>query len=381
MTPAAPRRGKVRDPLGPSRSSPLKVAANWAVTLGIVVLVGMLFIRNAGDLEAVGHSLAGVSGLAIGVLIAITAILQLSFAAEYAAALPGLGITRGLVCFEGQTAVSNLIPGPSGTATRLMVLRSWGFSLDDFTRLWLITSAVTNMLVLCLPAVSVIFLAIDTHPPEAVVWALAGVGVLVALIAAVIVVVALRSERLAARIGTISGRAIAWARGVLHRSASDEDFAAAMLRLRTGLIEGWHACGIRVTLSCLVNYLSQGALLLISVRAVGIDNDAAALGGVIVVYVMYRLLTIVEITPGGVGISEAILSGGLLAVMGGQATPQIAAAIVLFRGLTYAAPILLGGISLLVWRFARGWRSEPPAEDAGQAAVVGVLADREPPVG
>ncbi len=67
--------------------------------------------------------------------------------------------------------------------------------------------------------------------------------------------------------------------------------------------------------------------------------------------------------------------------MGGHPTPQIAAAIVLFRGLTYAAPILLGGISLLIWRFARGWRSEPPPEDAGQAAVASVLADREPPVG
>lgn len=343
------------------------------------MLVGLLFVRNAGDLDAVGQSLASVSGLAIALLIVLTAVLQLSFAAEYAAALPGLGITRGLVCFEGQTAVSNLIPGPSGTATRLMMLRSWGFSLDDFTRLWLITSAVTNMLVLCLPAAAAIVLAVDTHPPEALVWALAGAGVLVALIAAAVAVVALRSERLAARIGIVIGRVIAWARGVLRRSPSNEDFAAATLHLRTGLIEGWHACGIRVTLACLVNYLSQGALLIISVRAVGFDHDIAPLGGVIVVYVMYRLLTIVQVTPGGVGINEAILSGGLLAVTDGQATPQIAAAIVLFRGLTYAAPIVLGGISLLIWRFAHGWRTEPRSEDAGQAAVASVLVDHEPP--
>jgi len=377
QTPALKTR--VKNPIGRSRRGPLRQLAHWAVTIGIFVMVGALLVRNMSGLQDVGAALAEVSGTDVVMLLVLTAIIQGTYAWQYSAGLPGLRFTRGLVCFEGQTAVSNLIPGPSGTATRLMMLHTWGFSIDDFARLWLITSAITNLLVLAMPAVAVILLAIDAKPPSGLAWGLAGLGVLVAAISVVVVLLSLRSERLAARVGTICGRVIVWARGIAHRPPTDQDFAQAALDLRTDLINGWHACGVRVTIACFSNYVAQGLLLLVSVRSVGLDESIMPLGAVALVYVMYRLLTIVQITPGGVGVNEAILATIMLMVTDGAYSSQIAASIVLFRGLTYAAPILLGGVALIVWRFAGRWRVAPPTEDVGKAAVANVMMDRDPP--
>ena len=80
-----------------------------------------------------------------------------------------------MVAVESAAAASNVIPGPSGTATRLAVLRSWGFYTDDFARSWLFTSSLTNFTVLAMPAVAVVLVAIDNDVPGAV-FALAAVG-------------------------------------------------------------------------------------------------------------------------------------------------------------------------------------------------------------
>ena len=70
-----------------------------------------------------------------------------------------------MVAVESAAAASNVIPGPSGTATRLAVLRSWGFYTEDFARSWLFTSSLTNFTVLAMPAVAVVLVAIDNDVP------------------------------------------------------------------------------------------------------------------------------------------------------------------------------------------------------------------------
>jgi uncharacterized membrane protein YbhN (UPF0104 family) len=355
------------------------MALHWVLTLGLLAGVAWLLLRNEAGFEDVGAALAQVGSVEVVVLLVLTALIQVTFGWEYAAGLRGLGLTRGLVLFEGQTAVSNLIPGPSGTATRLMMLRSWGFSLDDFSRLWLVTSGVTDLLVLAMPIVAVAGAAAVGDAESGTAWGIAAAGVVVGAVLALLAVLALRSERLATRLGAVSGRVITWVRGIARRAPTDEDFAAAAVNVRRDLIVGWRECGVPVTIAASSNYVLQGMLLLVSARAVGLDESLAGTGGVLAVYAIYRLLTIVQITPGSVGVAEAVLTAGLLSVTGGEASAQIAAAILLFRGLTYVAPILFGGLSLLAWRFVVRWRAEAPREDAGAAAVTSAVLDREGP--
>ena len=114
-------------------------------------------------------------------------------------------------------------------------------------------------------------------------------------------------------------------------------------------------------------------------RAVGLGTDELPVGSIAVVYTLVRLLTIVNVTPGGVGVVEALYVSGFLAVTGGSDESQIVAGVILFRGLTYAGPIVLGVIALLVWRLRRAWRVAAKPEPVSEAAVGATLAGMDPP--
>jgi uncharacterized membrane protein YbhN (UPF0104 family) len=86
---------------------------------------------------------------------------------------------------------------------------------------------------------------------------------------------------------------------------------------------------------------------------------------VLAVFAFARLLSAAPITPGGVGVVELALIGGLYAA--GRHHPgaslavfkaQIAAAVLLFRTLTYGLQTPLGGFTYVIWRRNKSWRRE-----------------------
>ena len=83
-------------------------------------------------------------------------------------------------------------------------------------------------------------------------------------------------------------------------------------------------------------------------------------------FAFVRLLTVLPITPGGLGITEL----GLIATLAGAGHHdgvQVTAAVLLYRAVTYLPPIPLGAIACLVWRHAPALiRSSPrPAAPPG----------------
>jgi putative heme transporter len=360
------------------RPRPGEVLARGVLTLLLLAFIAWLLLANVGNLEEVGDALAAVSAAAGVTLVVLLLASQVMNAGQLAATIPGLGIGRGFVAVESAAAASNLIPGPSGTATRLGILRSWGFYTDDFARSWLFTSALTNLVVLVAPALAVVVVAAE-YDVSWTLLALAGAGLLVSAIGAVVVWLIMRSEPLAESFGVRVGRFVRWTAGVAHRRPSERDFVEATLRFRSSLGQTWRDRGPLVVLAVVGTYVTTGAIFGISLRATGVDRGVLPLAGIAVAYTLVRLLTIVNFTPGGVGVTEALYVGVLSALTDGAAESQIVAGVLLFRGLTYAGPILLGAVSLLVWRFRRRWRDTPPAEEAGAAAVGAVIGGREPP--
>jgi uncharacterized membrane protein YbhN (UPF0104 family) len=69
------------------------------------------------------------------------------------------------------------------------------------------------------------------------------------------------------------------------------------------------------------------------------------------------------LTPGGLGFVEGVLTIGLVAAGGDR--DQVAAAVLIYRALTWALPILVGIACYLWWR-RRVWTT--PAQDAQRAA-------------
>jgi putative heme transporter len=84
-----------------------------------------------------------------------------------------------------------------------------------------------------------------------------------------------------------------------------------------------------------------------------------------------RLATAVRLTPGGAGVVEALLIGGLVAFGGDPA--QVTASVLVFRALTWLLPVPLGALTYLGWR----WRQHRRAAQAA-SAVGAPLEPRSP---
>ena len=354
--------------------------ARAVLTILLLGLIGWVLLANVGNLEEVGQALGSVSAGSAALLLGLFLVTQSFVAAQLAITIPGLGMRRAAVAVEGAAAVSNTVPGPSGTATRLAMLRSWGYLTDDFARSWLFTSSLTNLVVLVMPVVAVVIAAAQWDLSAGVVI-LAVIGLVVSIVGVILVWLMLRSEAFSLRVGALTGRVVRWARGIAHRSPSAKDFAEAAVRFRDGLTETWTQRGGRLVAAVLAVYLLNGLMLGVSMRAVGLDAAVLPIGASAVVYAFVRLATIVNFTPGGVGVVEALYTAAFVAVAPDANQSVIVAGVILFRGVTYAGPIVLGVAALLIWRLRRSWRRAPVPEPVAAAAIGAALTDREMPGG
>ena len=117
---------------------------------------------------------------------------------------------------------------------------------------------------------------------------------------------------------------------------------------------------IRLTAATILSHAALYLVLLTSLRVMGVSEDEVGWARVLAVFAFARLLTAIPLTPGGVGVVELALITGLTSA-GGDA-PQVVAAVLLFRLLTYILPILLGAFTYILWRRKRSWwtDSAPP---------------------
>jgi uncharacterized protein (TIRG00374 family) len=94
-----------------------------------------------------------------------------------------------------------------------------------------------------------------------------------------------------------------------------------------------------------------------ALRFVGVGADEVTWIEALAVFAFARLLTAVPFTPGGLGVVELALITGLAAAGGARA--EVAAAVLIFRALTYVLPIPLGLITYVIWQRKKSWRRAP----------------------
>jgi uncharacterized protein (TIRG00374 family) len=107
------------------------------------------------------------------------------------------------------------------------------------------------------------------------------------------------------------------------------------------------------------------ATLLACIRATGVKPNPSL---VLLAYAVAGLLELVPVTPGGLGIVEAGLSGMLIlaGIPGGQAVVATLA----YRIISYWLPILVGPVAYFMFRARYG----PPGHGGGAGAGAGTPA-------
>lgn len=357
----------------PGRVRALQIAVSLCVVGGVFVLVLPRFASYSSVWGSVCNlSLSGMAAVAVVSLFNLG-----TYWAQMVAAMPGLTLAQAAVNNQSSTTVANIVPGGGAVAVGVAVamFKSWGFTGAEIGLLICTTGIWNSFMKLALPVVALGLLAVGGQATAALVSP-AAIGLAILLASLVVFTLALRRPGFARATGNQLGRVRAAVGRLLHRPfTKDWGEAAARFRAQTVALLGrrWLA----LTLTTIVSHLGLYMVLLVSLRALGVSAQEVSWAQVLAVFAFARLLSALPITPGGLGVVELALIGGIYAAghSGAHVPPeafkaQVTAAVLLFRTLTYGIQIPMGAFTYLAWQHNRSWRRPPnPLRTSGMGAV------------
>jgi putative heme transporter len=326
-----------------------------ALSGGLLVLLFAVIIPELGSMDDVWDAISSMAPAAFVVLLIGGLLIRVLLAATYPPLIPGLTFVRSLIARESSSAVSNVIPGPSGTATQYVVLRSWNVSTERFAGATVGNSVLTYALVFAGPGAFMLIWVLVGQPAKTGshnVWAIGLVALAVTAITIVLLGAIARSERLAALVGSIGQKCVNPFRRLFHKDPittwpdSARDVRADTLAQVRG-----HATVLTVCIGG--GYLLNGFLLVGSLWACGVTRSEMPMSLGLFLYAVGRVATVVPITPGAIGVAEVVYTAVYVAVLGESSQSVVVAGVLVYRALTYALPLVTGLISYIAWRIMR----------------------------
>ncbi|MFQ1002377.1 lysylphosphatidylglycerol synthase transmembrane domain-containing protein [Modestobacter sp. SSW1-42] len=336
--------------------------ARATLSLLVVAVVFAGVLPRIGDYSAAWDLVRDLTWAETTVLASVALVNLVSYAPLWAVALPGLGWRRAVLTDQASTAVSNTVPAgfAFGVGTTAAMYHSFGHSPAAITRAVVVTGIWNNFVKLGMPVVALLALAVTGDATRAlVVAAVLGAAVLVLAVGALIAVLAHRGAArwLAGTGERIAGRTAR----LLHRPGPSgwvERVDGFRADSRTLLQRRWPA----LTLAAIGSHAALFLVLLTTLRCVGGAGADVSGARVLAVFALTRLVTLVPVTPGALGVAELSYVAGLTAVGVGAATAT--GAVLLFRFLTWFVPIPAGVVAWALWRRGVGRRPAPTAERA-----------------
>jgi uncharacterized protein (TIRG00374 family) len=353
-----------QEPAAAKRRSPTRTAIGVLVSLVLVVAIFYFLLRDI-DLRLVWAEIRAMTWMEDAVLAVIAAWNLATYAFVWMSVTPGLSFWHAFVMTQSTTAVANTVYGGSaiGIGMTYSMLGKWGYSRSRTTTAVLVSGVWNSFVKLGLPVLALALVLLGGGAGGGrVTAALLGI---VGLVAAIIVfALILRSEEQARRFGVLAGRVASRLLRLVRRPpVHGWELATVKFRSRTvALVEDrW----VPITAATLVSHLSLYLVLLATLRAVGVSEDEVGWAQVLAAFAFARLATAIPFTPGGAGVVEAVLITGLVAAGGDR--EQVTAAVLVYRALTWALPILVGVVCYLWWR--RSSIRPPPVTAGGRQAA------------
>ena len=266
------------------------------------------------------------------------------------AVLPAVRLRQAAAVNLASNAVANTLPAGGALAMGVSwaMLSSWGVSTADYV-LYTLVSGTWNVLArLGLPALALLVMLTAT-PPHAILIAAAAVGLAVLAAAATGLGLLVRSEPFALRMGGALQRALASVCRLVRRQPPC-DIPGSLLGFRDRAAALIAARGLRITVTTAASNLILWLVLLACLRGVGLSQGEVPWQTSLAAFAFVRLLTVLPITPGGLGITELGLVGTMAASAGHGSAGQVTAAVLLYRAVTYLPPIPLGAAAYLTWQ-------------------------------
>jgi putative heme transporter len=354
---------------GQSRRS---ILIRLGLLLGILAVVFLLILPQVVDYGAVAAALSTLTFGQLAVLVGATGLAYVANAAPSRILVPGLSWPHAIGADLAGRAVVSTIPGPTDIATRYVLYRQWSIPADAATAGILFNAFFETLSDLVLPLIATLGVLVVGHVvrPAVLVLSVAGVAILAVVMAVMVVIV--RSESLARRLGRLLDRAAGWVWGVARRPPPT-GIVVAVLQVRARSHEVLSQRGALAFGAAVLARLAWFLVLQLALWSVGVTSETLSPSAVLTTMATVALLALIPITPGAVGVSE-VAYVGLLSTLAGQAmTGPITAAIVLFRTAQWLVPIPVGWILFVVMRGSH-WRELESDDDLATDGVEAVVA-------
>jgi uncharacterized protein (TIRG00374 family) len=369
-------------PAAPSHT-PRRPLTRWiqiGLSVAVVIAIFALILPKFASYGSVWKVITQLTWLELASLVAATIFNLFTYWWQMQSAMPGLTLGQAAVNNQTSTTIANILPGGGVVAVGLAytMFHSWGFTGSEIALLISTTGIWNSFLKLGLPVVAVVILALTGQATSSLlIPALIGLIILVGSIA--LFGMMLWKKEFARAIGTKLGRAWSWVRHLFGKPPVTT-WGEGAVRFRKQTIKlvakRWPA----LTVTTIVSHLALWFVLLLALRHVGVSEQEVSTVQVLAVFAFARLISAAPITPGGVGLVELALIGGLYAAGRHHADvpldvfkTQVTAAALLFRTLTYGIQIPLGGFTYMIWQRKKSWRKHPPAAVEPASVSEGVL--------
>jgi uncharacterized protein (TIRG00374 family) len=329
------------------KSSPAKTFFRVVFSLVLIAAIFYFLLRDI-SLADVWAAITAMTGGELAGLAVVAAWNLCTYAFVWMTVTPGLSFGRAMIMTQATTAITNTVPAGSaiGIGMTYAMLHSWGFSRSRTTIAVLVSGVWNAFAKLAIPVLALALVALQGNASATrITAALLGIGGLIA--AVVIFALMLRSERMAEKVGIIAGRVASRLLALIRRPPV-HGWEIATVKFRNRTIDLLEHRWLPITAATLVSHLSLYLVLLVCLWDVGVSNAEVNWAEVLAVFAFARLATAIPFTPGGAGVVEAVLITGLTAAGGDK--PEVVAAVLVYRALTWGLPILVGIFCQLWWR-------------------------------
>ncbi len=273
----------------------------------------------------------------------------------FSALIPGLSALRGMASYLILCGIGSSVPfGPWNMGVLWVVVRGWGVANRPATS-GIALYGITNELGrLALPLIAVVLLAatgeLSGHGGAALVIAV--ISIIAFVVATGLIIAIVRSDRVADWVGRTGQRAVTASLRRLGRPGSP-NVEASVHHFRDQLGEVIRRRGIVALFVAILSYIVWSVVLIVALRVCGVPETAIPAVDIFAVYSLVIVITIIPLSPGGAGVTELLLIGGLSSIAGSSYEPAITAGVFLYRLYNWFLPIPLAWILLKVARRGR----------------------------
>jgi uncharacterized membrane protein YbhN (UPF0104 family) len=361
--------GSIADAKPPSRRDAI---LRVGIVVGVLVVVFGVILPRFIDYQQVLAALQGLTFEDVLIVSVFGVIAWVLTGAIFTALIPGLGLIRGVQAYLILTGIGASIPlGPWNMAVLWVVIRGWGRPVATTTGgilLYGIFDQLSRFGLMFIAGI-VLLLAEATNRGVSVesglivAYLVVGGALFVGLGLGLVLVV--RSERLARKLGRMAERVIG---AVLRRIGRPvPDVEGALVRFRVTLGDTVRSRGLVAFIVAMASKFAWAVLMIVAMRVMGVSErelpSSIILAGAAGVFV----ITVLPISPGGAGVPELLYISFFTAYTGGADSSAISAGVMLFRAFQWLLPIPLAWILLGVSRRGKPLlptKSEFQARDA-----------------